>query len=246
MNKGLKFLNAFTLAEVLITLAIIGVVAALTLPTLIQNHQKSVTVNSLKKFYSTMAQAKVASEAVNGEMRDWDFSEVRTKEDRAQIFDKYFRPFLNIIGECERGSGWCMEYENSSTIHPHYILNNGTIFQFAAGFSQNQNTIYILVDLNGSKGPNKMGRDVFALDIFAEYGTVMLGAISEEVDEDNNVIKNKLSSRDELINGIKFNNGSATICCSKDTSCGDSHFLNINCGALILMDGWQISSDYPW
>lgn len=44
--------NAFTLAEVLITLGIIGVVAAMTLPTLIQNHQKQVYVNGLKKALS--------------------------------------------------------------------------------------------------------------------------------------------------------------------------------------------------
>ena len=41
--------SAFTLAEVLITLAIIGVVAAMTLPTLIQNHQKQTYVTGLKK-----------------------------------------------------------------------------------------------------------------------------------------------------------------------------------------------------
>lgn len=45
--------NAFTLAEVLITLGIIGVVAAMTLPTLIQNYQKQVYVNGLKKAIST-------------------------------------------------------------------------------------------------------------------------------------------------------------------------------------------------
>ena len=39
----------FTLAEVLITLGIIGVVAALTLPSLVTNYQKQVTVNKLKK-----------------------------------------------------------------------------------------------------------------------------------------------------------------------------------------------------
>ncbi len=45
--------NGFTLAEVLITLGIIGVVAAITLPTLIQNHKKQVYVNGLKKAIST-------------------------------------------------------------------------------------------------------------------------------------------------------------------------------------------------
>ena len=48
---------AFTLAEVLITLGIIGVVAAMTLPTLIQNHQKRSLEVATQKFYSTMSQA---------------------------------------------------------------------------------------------------------------------------------------------------------------------------------------------
>ena len=46
----------FTLAEVLITLGIIGVVAALTLPSLVTNYQKQVTVNKLKKFYNGLEQ----------------------------------------------------------------------------------------------------------------------------------------------------------------------------------------------
>ncbi len=45
---------AFTLAEVLITLGIIGVVAAMTLPTLIQQHQKQVYVTGLKKGVNTV------------------------------------------------------------------------------------------------------------------------------------------------------------------------------------------------
>ena len=48
---------AFTLAEVLITLGIIGIVAALTMPALIANYQKQVTLNGLKKAYSQLAQA---------------------------------------------------------------------------------------------------------------------------------------------------------------------------------------------
>lgn len=49
MKKVLKSKRAFTLAEVLITLGIIGVVAALTLPSVITNYQKKQTVEQLKK-----------------------------------------------------------------------------------------------------------------------------------------------------------------------------------------------------
>lgn len=51
--------RAFTLAEVLITLGIIGVVAAMTMPVLINNYQKKVTAVRLEKFYTIMSQAVI-------------------------------------------------------------------------------------------------------------------------------------------------------------------------------------------
>lgn len=65
MNKG------FTLAEVLITLGIIGVVAALTMPALIANSRKTEYSSRLKKFNSTMEQAIRMSELDNGQISDW-------------------------------------------------------------------------------------------------------------------------------------------------------------------------------
>ena len=62
----------FTIAEVLITLGIIGIVAALTIPALVTGYQKNVTVESLKKVYSTLSQAVKLSEADNGFVSDWD------------------------------------------------------------------------------------------------------------------------------------------------------------------------------
>ncbi len=55
--KKIKKLAAFTLAEVLITLAIIGVVAALTIPTVITNYQKKMYVTQLKKSYNNLSNA---------------------------------------------------------------------------------------------------------------------------------------------------------------------------------------------
>ena len=62
MKKG------FTLAEVLITIGIIGVVAALTLPVLIANYRKNVVVERLKKFYTVMNQAVLQATEEYG---DW-------------------------------------------------------------------------------------------------------------------------------------------------------------------------------
>ena len=62
-----KFIAAFTLAEILITLGIIGVVAAMTIPSIIIDYQKKHTVEALKKAYSTLDQALVSSIFENGE-----------------------------------------------------------------------------------------------------------------------------------------------------------------------------------
>ena len=68
----IKVNKAFTLAEVLITLGIIGVVAAMTIPTLVQSYKKKVVESRLVKFYSTMQQAIKLSEIENGPISTWD------------------------------------------------------------------------------------------------------------------------------------------------------------------------------
>lgn len=110
MKKG------FTLAEVLITLGIIGVVAALTIPTLIGNSQEKETVARLKKFNSVMNQAIVRAVLDNGEIESWgltpwtqsnpDLSEEEQTAAKAplQIFVNKIKPYLKIIAECEQGT----------------------------------------------------------------------------------------------------------------------------------------------
>lgn len=67
----------FTLAEVLITLGVIGVVAAITMPTLVQKHQEKVTVNKVLKSYSLINQAYQLAKLQEGEFSTW-FSGVST------------------------------------------------------------------------------------------------------------------------------------------------------------------------
>ena len=55
----------------MITLGIIGVVAAMTMPALVQNHRNKVVETRLEKFYSTMNQAVLLSEAANGDKKEW-------------------------------------------------------------------------------------------------------------------------------------------------------------------------------
>ena len=77
----------FTLAEILITLGIIGVVAAITIPSLMTAHKKHVTGAKLKKSVSTLNQAIKLSESENGELETWDKS-----LDQEEFINIYLRP----------------------------------------------------------------------------------------------------------------------------------------------------------
>ena len=98
---------AFTLAEVLITLGIIGIVAAMTMPSLIQKNNNKVVEARLKKFYSAMNQAVLMAENDYGDKKIWyqDLAGADTDEDGNAIegtseaeewFKKYLAPYLKI------------------------------------------------------------------------------------------------------------------------------------------------------
>lgn len=63
--------TAFTLAEVLITLGIIGVVAALTLPNLVQQHKDKVKIAKVKKAYSALSNAYAMITTEYGNVDNW-------------------------------------------------------------------------------------------------------------------------------------------------------------------------------
>lgn len=69
MQNILQFKKfGFTLAEVLITLGVIGIVTALTLPSVVANYQKQKTVSFVKKFYNEINNAIKLSVAENGDV----------------------------------------------------------------------------------------------------------------------------------------------------------------------------------
>ena len=111
MNK-----KGFTLAEVLITLGIIGVVAAMTIPTLIASYKKKIVETRLVKVYSTFNQAIKMSEAENGPLTTWDAIEetleynddnssyVVTSTNINDWYDKYLGPYIKTL-KVEKNTG---------------------------------------------------------------------------------------------------------------------------------------------
>lgn len=91
-----KIQVGFTLAEVLITLGIIGVVSAMTIPNLIAKYQKEQTVVKLKKAISILNQAYKLSYDDVGEPSSNDYLKFTPKE----YINTYWAPYIKISNLC--------------------------------------------------------------------------------------------------------------------------------------------------
>ena len=192
---------AFTLAEVLITLGIIGVVAAMTMPSLIQNYQEKATVTKLKKCYSLVSQAYVSilnDEGGSDTLQAGDDLEMMEK------FGKYLKYqktcgrnkgcFPNVTYKSVTGNGYS-KWEDDTTDRSRAILTDGTLIMFnkSAMWGGNEgNYLYaqIYVDINGFKGPNQLGRDFFYFYISPEKIVPAGAKALEEKNEDQKFTKN--------------------------------------------------------
>ncbi len=93
--KNKKF--AFTLSEVLITVGIIGVIAAMTIPTLVASHRKTAVAASLKKFYVNVNQAVELSARTKGPVRFWKFASANNATSIEAWYNEYFPKYFNTL-----------------------------------------------------------------------------------------------------------------------------------------------------
>ena len=165
---------AFTLSEVLITLGIIGVVAALTLPNIIADHREKQTIVKLKKTYNILNDAVSMMISEHGNLNEW-------QDDSIEFFRQELKKHLNIVKTCNpyRCSGLTDQGEV-------YVLNNGTAIQvtyrktnvyntghhcassLSIGETHYTNCVDIKVDINGKARPNKAGEDLFQFSVYTD------------------------------------------------------------------------------
>ena len=211
------------MAEVLITLGIIGVVAAMTLPTVIGKYQDIVIKSKAKKAFSVASQAVQRAIAENGTVDQWTSGNlVSTSTGDAKhpqrVMGKNISKNLDYIKSCtDRTRTQCMpayykrrvtgneqRMQNTLVIDAEsiFITKDGMAYRIVANAgdfnnlwctttiaeSQNSRNSYmgtcgtIFVDINGPKGPNIDGDDLFAFKIFKdgitpygrEYDTVWI------------------------------------------------------------------------
>ncbi len=230
--------KGFTLAEVLITLAIIGVVAALTIPSVVLNYQKTQTVTKLKKVYSELSNAANLAIAEYGLMSEWDMPDSNGASIK-EFADKYITPYLKISKNCGRTTA-CTSIPRKTLggdISTHYtdptsdyncklILNDGTLIWITTATSNQKINAYIYADINGDKSPNVVGKDVFVFEVNKSFQAL-----------------EAFRAHTLRTNGRAWMMGGGTSDqCNKNATL----IAGGSCGALIQADGWQIKDDYPW
>ena len=158
----------FTLAEVLITLGIIGVVAALTIPGLINNYKAARLKSQFLKSYSTIQQ-------VFKRMQDDEISVDPSSYSDGQSFYKEFVKYLQGATLCKHGQSLCYySYQSQGQVYKginferlddgQIYLADGSLLMFEN--QKNSSLVWVTVDLNGIKNPpNIEGYDTFTFQL---------------------------------------------------------------------------------
>jgi len=194
--------NGFTLAEVLITLGIIGIVAAMTIPTLMNQTNQLESITALKKANSVLTSALRLNAMDNGGDLANSFTDVSDFKDK-------LASNLKILKDCNgTGIGTCWpsstkKLNNSSDIvsawttflngDPSVILADGSSLHFdytngdpncLSGWSGESLVsdvcMVIMVDVNGLKPPNVLGKDTFRFFVKNNATLVPFGASSTD------------------------------------------------------------------
>ena len=252
MNKFRKSL-AFTLAEVLITLGIIGIVAAMVIPSLINAYQKHVTVTRFKQTYAQITQAVKLSEAENGDLDNWEmYSPENHNYDEMVLFTKtYILPYIKYAYTCSKGdynkNRNCrqkpianLSNQRLDSNYKNYyavILMNGTQLTF----DPRRSYVFVLVDINGPiSDPNMRGKDIFGMIIKKSNVNTYF---TNDIKSSGVFLAGDGFTREQLIdsNANPISTSKYYVCSKKGST-----FSGTYCGALIKLDGWKISKDYPW
>ena len=240
---------AFTLAETLVVMGIIGVVAALTIPNLNQSTGDREKVAKLKKVYANLEDAFGRATAVYGPIEEWFINHPEDLTTHQRLADR-MTEFMKISKNCGTGSG-CFadgaypeldgddgDDPNTWGNEPKVLLADGTALDFyISSMSCSINigatsdspaaktcgTIY--VDIDGPKGPNTMNKDYFKFSV-TSTGIYPQGGKNTSSGKDNDTLK-----------GVCFVDG--YICTGWVIETGNMDYLKANEG--VCPNGTELS-----
>lgn len=181
IRKGTNILKnnskkAFTMAEILLVLGIIGVVAAISLPKLSDNVDEQALVAATRKINTELEDAHQAMVARYGEPDSWLKS--KDAKTNSQTYAQKLKSFLEVDNDCGQSAGSCMPQSYTDAYYLKLKSGAGLAFYIYSipdlTCSTSGNKFYpcvfgnIYVDVNGyEKGPNQNGFDIFRFDVSA-------------------------------------------------------------------------------
>jgi type II secretory pathway pseudopilin PulG len=210
---------AFTLSEVLLTMTIVGTIAALTIPTLHYKKIKKEYTAKLKSFYSRMDNAILDMEMDKGSFKDMTFPE-----------DKYNWYITNV----DPYMGHQMLNKDDKTIY----YKDGSSLIITDRNGDSLNCIDVILDLNGKKVPNSLGYDRFIFDycfnngaryeIFGDTNTFFGARGQTDISdyEEYTSLNYQSTTREQMVDTCKN---------SPET-----------CTRLLQIDQWEFKNDYPF
>ena len=241
MNK--KFVWGFSLAELLIAVAIIGVIAALTIPGVIANYQRKALLTQLQKSYVELQESLLILKTENYQKGLYGSS--LNKKSSTSIRNsagKFLLGYYKITQDCETDTQPCFasKYADlSSMTYSDYscdgysvnVASGAAICIVPASITEEEvsddtgatttkeikNPAVVYIDVNGSKEPNIGGRDMFTFNIYEDF-TI------DEVDPASTDLSSLEEERENLY----------------DENCLTSS-IGKGCFAKILNDDWEMN-----
>ena len=212
--------SGLTLSEALFTIAIIGVIASLTIFGLMAKFNDTKNIAALKKFYTSISQVTMYVMLDRSSPNYWGLDQY--SQDSSALAFSYFKPYFKIIRECSNSSG-CWQYPTKFLSGKVY-LQRAQMYQYMFtlvdgmnvlinvypkdivrsefGVNVEKDSVVFIIDVNGNASPNQMGRDIFSF--------VLNGS--------------------EVVPGGNDN----TYNCNKAAS-------GLTCAARVINDGWKIT-----
>ncbi len=212
--------SGLTMSEVLFTLAIIGVIASLTIFGLVAKISDTKNIVALKKFYTSISQVTMFVILDRSSPNYWGLDEY--SQDSSALAFSYYKPYFKVVRECSNSTG-CWQYPTKFLSGKVY-LQRAQMYQYMFtlvdgmnvimnvyprdivrsefGVNVEKDSVVFMIDVNGNAFPNQMGRDIFAF---------------------------VLNDREVVPSG--FDN---TYNCNKAAS-------GLTCTARVINDGWKIT-----
>lgn len=198
--------KGFTLAEVLITLGVIGIVAAMTLPSITQKNYEKETVARVKKAYSILQQAYLMTVQQNGYPDEWGATGMYEASSHILTARKFI-PYMKVLKDCTGMSThdvykYCTKNYNDSASYASVKIADGTtvIFRrwngqcngrYGTGKALSSVCGQILIDTNATGRPDISGQDIFSFYLTKE-GVYPIGTEFDTLSMKNHCTKSRV------------------------------------------------------